>query len=606
MKNHIFKAALITVIIILTYQFGIKPWFNYFGDKKNALPDGKITHEAGKYDVIVAGEDPEGIAAVLSSSRLGAKTLLIAQGKDLGGIVSECMIVDFENNYDNNGNIVNKGILSEFKKKLGANFSVEGYITGMKKLTENKKNIDIVYNARIESAILESNSIKGVRISAGGKESTYYGKRFIDATRDGAILKACGDPYFTGSEDLNLKNTYMAARLNFELENANWSQVQSLTSNKKFLELMGKYQGSNINIRLNNIRFFVNGLNGVIVQGLEVINLDESDGEAVRKAYNEAKNEVKNLIVFLKAQFKKEFKSVNSYSIAKSFYFREKDHFIGERTLEVNDILENRDCEDKIALGAYPVEIGKFTNSFVSIAGKPNSYAIPLGCIIPLKTDNLLMAGRKISYSSIASSSAGSMSVNVTTGESAGVVGVYSLVKDITPRDILKQENERIIELEDLLKQEGVYLPGIKAEKKQSSNWSYPAVRQLNTLGLLEGGVDNDYEFSRTAVQKDMATLLINGIYRLSAGKYSIDLSVRLSPYMTNQRITPEISGEIVLALYNASAGKGQAFGKACRLGYIDKVSQLQMAKKKFLTMDDIYNLCANNLRRYTGKSIKD
>lgn len=606
MKNHIFKAALIAVIFILTYQFGVKSWLNYFDGKKNILPDGQISHEAGKYDVIVAGEDPEGIAAVLSSSRLGAKTLLIAQGKDLGGIVSECMIVDFENNYDNNANVVNKGIVSEFKKKLGANFSVAGYISGMKKLTENKKNIDVVYNARIEAAILESNQIKGVRISIGGKETTYYGKRFIDATRDGAILKACGNPYFTGSEDLNLKNTYMAARLNFELKNADWSLVQSLAYNKKFLKVMGKYQSSNINIRLNNIRFFVNGLNGVIVQGLEVINLDVSDGEAVRKVYNEAKNEVNNLIVFLKAQFKEEFKSVNSYSVAKSFYFREKEHFIGESTLEVNDILENRDCEDKIALGAYPVEIGKFTNSLVSIAGKPHSYAIPLGCIIPVKTDNLLMVGRKISYSSIAASSAGSMSVNITTGESAGVVAVYSLVKDLTPRDILKQENERIIELEDLLKQEGVYLPDIKAVKQQSSNWSYPAVRQLNTLGLLEGGVANDYEFNRMAVQKDMATLLVNGIYRLSAGKYSIDLSMRLNPFMTNDRITPEIAGEILLALYNTAAGKGQAYDKACRLGYIDKVSQLQMAKKKFLTMDDIYNLCTNNLRRYTGKSIKD
>jgi len=606
MKNNIFKVALLLVIVLLTYQFGVKAWFKQMDgkDEKNWAV-GMLTHDSGKYDVIVVGEDPEGIAAAVSASRLGARTLLLAQGKNAGGIVEQDMLVDLETNRDENGEAVNKGIFSELSRSLGYNFSIDRYISVVNKMLKKEKNLDVVYNTEIDSVVLDNNSITGVNVSVNGKQTAYNGKRFIDATRDGTVLKMCGDPYFTGSEDINLKNSYMPARLNFEMGDVDWDKLQNLinSSDGKLALIMGKYNRLNINIDVNNLHFFNQGSNRIIVQGIEVFNLDVGDESAVKKAYIEAEKEVENLVIYLK-KFP-EFKDIKSYSIAKSFYFRENNHFIGEQTLGVNDILGNKDCANKIALGSYPVDAGKFTNSSKVIVGMPSKYAIPLGCIIPFKTDNLLMVGSKISYSSLAESSAGSMSVGITTGESAGVVAVYSLVKSITPRDILKQKkDERIPELEGLLKKQGVYLSDIKVENKNSLNWSYPAVKQLNNLGLLEGGINNDYSFKREARQKDVVTLLLNGIYRLAVDKYSIDLNIRLNPYVKDSKITPEIIGEMLLSLYGDSAPNGRAYSKACKLGYIDKLAQLQMNKKKYLTMEDVYNLCANNLKLFTGKDI--
>ena len=63
----------------------------------------KITteyHFGGKYDIIVCGGGPSGVAAALSSAREGAKTLLIEQGGCLGGFWTQGLLTWLIDTFD--------------------------------------------------------------------------------------------------------------------------------------------------------------------------------------------------------------------------------------------------------------------------------------------------------------------------------------------------------------------------------------------------------------------------------------------------------------------------------------------------------------------------
>ncbi|MDF2523407.1 MAG: dependent oxidoreductase, partial [Clostridiales bacterium] len=83
-KDIIIRMLIVSCLVILVFQFGIKPLFQqgYYIEarKLHSWAEGKLTKDDGVYDVVVVGAEPEGISAAISAARLGAKTLLMAEG----------------------------------------------------------------------------------------------------------------------------------------------------------------------------------------------------------------------------------------------------------------------------------------------------------------------------------------------------------------------------------------------------------------------------------------------------------------------------------------------------------------------------------------------
>ncbi len=67
-----------------------------------------------RYDVIVIGGEPEGVAAAVSAARNGSKVLLIDSRSKLGGLltVSEMNVIDIAKNFKNEETSL--GIFKEF------------------------------------------------------------------------------------------------------------------------------------------------------------------------------------------------------------------------------------------------------------------------------------------------------------------------------------------------------------------------------------------------------------------------------------------------------------------------------------------------------------
>jgi flavin-dependent dehydrogenase len=71
---------------------------------------------AGKYDVIVVGGGPAGLAAAIASGRNGAKTLLIEQFGYLGGTATASLMINlngFRNHVEPDSTQTVKGIAQE-------------------------------------------------------------------------------------------------------------------------------------------------------------------------------------------------------------------------------------------------------------------------------------------------------------------------------------------------------------------------------------------------------------------------------------------------------------------------------------------------------------
>ena len=611
-KETVFRAVLAAAIFFLVYQFGVKPILNN-SDKSHAtnLQDMSIQLEQGSntdYDVIVFGAEPQGISAAISAARLGARTLLISEGKDVGGTVADCLLSELEVSVSQDRKLLNGGILEELYDKLDSGFTGSKYISVVNDMLKAEKKLSVIYNTSIQDINMSGQNIEALELLSMAENKVISGRIFIDASESGQLLDTCKVPYFTGSGDLNLPGSFMPVCLNFEMvpsdgEPAKAVEVKKLANNKtKFYEAIKDYKPLNLHTRLDDLELFFPGDGSVVFNGLQVSGVNVLAGGALDNAYDIAVKEANNLAQYMKEHFG-QFKEWKFSRAALKLRIRESRHYSGKYVLTVNDIMDNRYFSDTVAMGSYPILSGKFTDNGAYITGKPAQYGVPLGCLVPVRTTNLLMAGPHISYSSLAATSAGSMGTSIATGEAAGAAAVLCLVKNESPA-FLENKPENLEELRAILTSQKMYLPNQKIANRNEGNWSYPDARQLISLGLIAGGASNNLRFNTPAKQEDLAFILLNGIYRLDEGSYSLELDARIRPFITKDALTYENVVKMLGTLYEIEGGTDSVYKNLCEQRRINDVMQLRMKDRKPLTMDDVYYLGSYSIRSYTGKDI--
>lgn len=125
--------------------------------------------DLGSYDVIVCGAEPEGIAAAVSASRNGLKTLLIDEREIPGGLYTCGMLAMIDLNYDGGTEklpIVNQGLFAEMYQSIGHGGAIdcqqtEAYFT---KLLE-RSGVDTLYQVKDITPNVEGGTIKGLNMA---------------------------------------------------------------------------------------------------------------------------------------------------------------------------------------------------------------------------------------------------------------------------------------------------------------------------------------------------------------------------------------------------------------------------------------------------------
>ena len=514
MKKEKWAVILLLCAVALCGLFGC--------DKDTQTPNGTI--EAGvDYDVIVVGGDPEGVCAAVSSARSGLKTLLIEDDHALGGLMTLGQLNFIDICEDRQGNILTQGLFMEFYNAVGGTaFDVETAKQFFYDWVVNEEHATLKLNTAFVEPVMDGDSIVGVVVNENGEEKTYTASRIIDATVDADVAAAAGAPYTVAGEDYGEKDRQMGVTLVFELSGVNWDAVTDYLENDDntgtgatnkaawgYSREGYGYEPKDSMMRLRGFNVARQDNGNVLINALIIFGVDPLSEESKANGIARAQKELAYIVPYVRENFIG-FENAELAGTAEQLYVRESRHIIGEYQLTIDDVLENRDQWDKIAIVAYPADIQPAAGqTYGVVVGSPDRYAIPFRSIVPLDVENMLVIGRSASYTSLAAGSARVIPVGMAEGEAAGVASAYSLNHDMSFRDMTKNE-KAIADVQKTLKQQGAYLDDFEVHETFMEHWAYPGVKVLRSLGIVSGGYGNDYGLDQELSKGRLQNLLNN------------------------------------------------------------------------------------------------
>ncbi|WP_370636511.1 FAD-dependent oxidoreductase [Cohnella sp. CFH 77786] len=464
------------------------------------------------YDVIVAGTDPEGIAAALSAARNGLHVLLV-DGRDreiLGGL----MTLGWLNSLDLNKapkhawlngklSFLDKGIFQEWYDQIeGTSFDVNTAANVFNKMVAAEPNIDVLLMARRMEPILEGSRVTGLRIvQQDGTEISVASKALIDATQDADLAAAAGVPYTFGREDIGEPNARMAVTLVFKLSGVTQEIWQSFGKHPKsgidkmsawgFPEAKEYVSSNPKRVKLRGLNIGRQNDQTILINAMHIYDVDPLDPKSVEEGLEIGRKEAPLIVEFLKKKFK-EFRDLEFAGTAPELYVRESRHILGEYRLKITDLMENRDFWDAVAYGSYEVDIqSKNPSDPGAVMMKPQAYGVPFRTLVPQKVDGMLVVGRSASFDSLPHGSARVIPLGMATGEAAGAAAKLAIEKGVTFRELSRSEAD-IAELRKRLTAQGMDLkmPAIK-KPDYAKHRQYPGLLAAVSMSLTFGDYDN-------------------------------------------------------------------------------------------------------------------
>ena len=485
------------------------------------------------YDVIVVGSDPEGIAAALSAARNGMKTLLLSKDSTPGGLytLGALNFIDVPETRD--GQVLVGGIYEEFVNAVGGSgFDIVNAANVFNDMLSAEENLTVRYNAEFQSPVMSGSTITGVTVLEDGEEVTYNAPYVIDATQDGDVAAAAGAPFTYAGEDIGERDREMGVTLVFRLSGVNWdSMCRYLTIKRGIGELFNKstsmgvsgntawgfsdegygYEPEDEAMRLRGFNMALQDNGDVLVNALLIFDVDPLDEASREEGIARAEAELENIIPYLQEEFWG-FDDCQLAGTAEDLYVRESRHITCEYNLTLDDVLENRWQEDAIAVTAYPVDVQPTkTQTYGTVVGYPDQYAIGYKSLVPQNVDGLLVVGRAAGYTSLAAGSARIVPTGMACGEAAGVAVAVAKSLSATPRDLIDNA-DAISEIQETLTAQGAKLEHTQTHEDVMDHWAYSGVRVLRSLGVLDGGYDNDYALDDTITMNRYQNMVNNAV----------------------------------------------------------------------------------------------
>ena len=115
---------------------------------------------------------------------------------------------------------------------------------------------------------------------------------------------------------------------------------------------------------------------------------------------------------------------------------RETRHIIGEYTLNAMDVVSGRKFEDTIACGGHPVDIHPLPPEIEHMDFNHWRFYIPYRSLIPRGVSNLLVAGRCVSATRIASGAIRPTAQCIAMGEAAGIAAAMLVGTGLAAKDV--------------------------------------------------------------------------------------------------------------------------------------------------------------------------
>lgn len=412
-------------------------------------------------DVLVVGGGPAGFAAAVRAAREGMSVVLAEHYGFVGGAHASGEIGTFAGLYLANpaediprfiGKGLNRAILHSLRT-VTTGTRPQAAITGAQRWFDTYievydpfwlrvvldrlavgAGVELMLHATALQPLMEGERVTGVLFATKAGAAAIKARVTIDATGDADILARAGGAFRMG-EGGTMQHPTMLFRMtgvNTErLRYISWPQIaEIMRANGDAYGLNRFFPGVFLGVREGEV--LLNVTKQVRPDGSALDMLDPWD-----RTYAEL--EGREACIRYERFFRDKvpgFETARIANTASSVAVRETRLIDGLYRLRGDDVLGAAKFPDGIAYSAWPVE--KMEGDSVQLIWLPDLtwYEVPYRCLVPVRLEGLLVAGRCLSAERTAHASARTWALCVDLGEAAGLAAATAILRHIEPRDI--------------------------------------------------------------------------------------------------------------------------------------------------------------------------
>ena len=403
-------------------------------------------------DVLVVGSGPAGFSAAYTAAKNGARTVLVEQCGDVGGISTCGLMSHWTGTCDSplyreilrRSAEENEG---ERKGRITVTIDPEKLKTLYLEMLSEVGVTLLLYTFAYDS-ITEGDRVLGVSVVNKSGQTDIYADVVIDASGDGDVAARAGAEFIKGRES---DRKMQPATIMFKVGGVDCDRAvfppsfeTLVPTDKGELQALGKKL---LPFPAGHVLLYPTMLPGVVT--CNMTNCTEIDGtEAVdlTKATVTCRRQMSEIVKFLR-EYAPGYENCYVISSASLVGIRETRHFVGEYVLNEEDILAARVFDDYVVRGAhFNFDVHNISGAGLDETGcqhnfkQDKGYTIPYRCLLPKKTENLLLCGRNISGTHMAHSNFRVMPICVGIGEAAGAAAAIAAKSGRSPREVTAEE----------------------------------------------------------------------------------------------------------------------------------------------------------------------
>jgi FAD dependent oxidoreductase len=502
------------VIFTCLYLFGFLSFVDLIAQQKTI-----------KTSVLVIGGSTGGTSAAIQSARSGAKTLLIEPGTTLGGMLTSAGVSCTDGN-----DKLESGLWQEFREQLYRHYKTRNLFTGwvsetcfepkvgdsiFKMMVNNEKLLTLMLetsfvevikvNNRVSGAIFRNSQQEDIRVEAAVT---------IDGTDLGDVFANAGAAYDLGMEDpVYAKESMAPGKFNI-IQDLTWAAILKDygPASDKTIPRPNGYDSTQFFCSctdapcLDGKPYNVNAAKmlayGLLPNKKYMINWPAHGNDFIVNAvempvpereiyWKQAKEKTLGFVYFIQTQLG--FKNLgladdefNGTGLAFMPYHREGRRVKGIVRVNVNHLISPFDQPEAlyrtgISVGDYPVDHHHALEKNAPHINFPPvpSFNLPLGALIPEKTEGLLVAEKGISVSNIVNGSSRLQPCVLLTGQAAGALAAVSVKHGIQPG------KANIREVQTILLDAGAWLMPYCDVVNSDPAWR--AIQQVGLTGIMKG-----------------------------------------------------------------------------------------------------------------------
>ncbi len=425
---------------------------------------------AAEADVLVVGGGPAGIGAAVASGRNGAKTVLVERFGFLGGNATAALVGPFMTSYSLDGKIqLIKGVFEELVEraealggaihpsKVEGGTEFAGFITyGHHRVTPFdpeavklvaaemclEAGVELRLHTFMVDTLVEEGAVAGVIVASKSGLEAIRAKVTVDCSADADIAARAGAPFHQGRESDGLTQPMT---LFFRVANVDDERVKAWRAahpdeRRMFASIVKEArERGEFPIPREGIGVYRTPQPGIWrVNTTRVQRLDGTNVQDLTKAEIEGRRQVMFLMQFFRERCPG-FERCTLLDTAATIGVRETRRIVGEYTLTAEDLAAGREFDDVIALCGYPIDLHSPDGSGGGATGElevANVYQIPYRSLVPVKAENLLVAGRCVSATHEALGAIRVMPPAFAMGQAAGTAAALAVAEGVSPRNV--------------------------------------------------------------------------------------------------------------------------------------------------------------------------